>query len=188
MLHSGLVLEQHMRSLHLLQQPYTYLQCDTCFNNLRECSSHIANQHHWCKVSCKHCDYRTVSKSRMCVHVWLHTKGMKCSRCERTFPSEVSLAMHEKRHCKQWEQFDCEKCDNLYSTATALRIHIQGKHRHGFVCDCCCKRFDTLYKWKGTIGNVTLHCTFCYFCVCFYSWLVKVNMKICTCLDIWQLY
>ena len=148
MLHSGLALEWHMKSQHPLKHPYQCAQCDTKFNNLWELSSHTANQHWRHKVSCKHCEYRTVSASRMKVHVHLHMKGMKCSKYDHAFPSVASLNAHEKQHRKQRELFDCDHCDSSYSTATPLRIHTQGKHGLGFICDSCCKRFDSPIQLK----------------------------------------
>ncbi len=142
-LQSGLVLERHMHCMHPLSRPHSCCQCESSFNNLQELSSHVANQHRIHKVSCKHCEYKTVSCARMRLHVRGHTHGLKCSRCDRKFPSVHSCWAHEKLHRENRGTFDCSECDNMYVTQTALRIHTTGKHGHGFVCDRCRKQFDT---------------------------------------------
>ena len=98
MVHSGLALERHMRSRHPLHCPYECAKCDNAFNNLRELSSHNANQHTCHKVSCSHCDYCTVSWSWMWMHVRIHTRGIKCGKCQRTFPTTTVLWTHDKLH------------------------------------------------------------------------------------------
>ncbi len=148
MVHSGLALERHMKSRHPLQHPYNYLKCDGSFNNLRELSSHNVNQHTHPKVSCNHCDYCMVSHSWMRMHVRIHTRGIRCDKCQRTFPSATALQVHDKLHCAQRDSLDCNQCDKMYATAMALRIQVQGKHGSGFVCGNCFKCFDSPAQLK----------------------------------------
>ncbi len=120
---------------------------------MRELLSHKANVHARQKVSCKHCDYHTVSKAKMHQHVRLHTTGMKCMHCGKRFPSLSAMLAHKKLHAKDRPVFDCMHCDNSYKTAGALQTHVTGKHGSGFLCANCDKRFDTpaqcvRYFWK----------------------------------------
>lgn len=141
---SGLVLEQHMKSLHPLHKPYDCDKCGAVFNNRWELSNHQANLHRWKKVSCKHCVYSSVSKSRMHLHVWIHTRGMKRSMCENKFPSLSAKLAHERLHHGSCIPLDCDLCDKSYSTVMAHRIHMCGKHGEGYQCSWCGKCFDTL--------------------------------------------
>ncbi len=86
-LYSGLALERHMRHWHPLVKPFWCLMCPGVFNNSRDLSSHVANVHHQCKVVCKHCAYKAVSKARMKLHICIHICGICCDRCKKSFPN-----------------------------------------------------------------------------------------------------
>ncbi len=67
-LSSGLALECHLKSQHLISKMYTCPSCDVHFNNPCELSSHQSNVHTQ-KVSCTQCAYRMVSRAKMRQHV-----------------------------------------------------------------------------------------------------------------------
>ncbi len=138
---SGLALERYMRHQHPLVKPFQCSACTGAFNSHRDLSSHVANLHRWCKVTCKHCEYHTVSKSRMRLHVCVHTHGLHCDRCKKSFPSQVTLHAHLKHHPQNRPTYDCDLCDRTY--ATALCIHHHRKHGVGFPCEHCNRCFDT---------------------------------------------
>ncbi len=54
---SGIALYRHLRRHHPKQRPYQCHNCDHCFNNLHELSSHYLNHHCVKIVSCKHCQF-----------------------------------------------------------------------------------------------------------------------------------
>ncbi len=69
MLRSGLALDCHWSLLHPFSCCFSCTDCEATFNNLCQVSSHTANVHRRCKVSCKQCDYTTVSRAKMRQHV-----------------------------------------------------------------------------------------------------------------------
>ncbi len=75
-LQSGLALERHLQSLNPLLRSFGCDHCESCFNTARQLSSHVANVHHVHKVACKECEYWTVSRAKMRLHVRKHTKGL----------------------------------------------------------------------------------------------------------------
>ncbi len=126
-----------MRALHPLHKPYCCEQCGAIFNNRRELGSHQANLHRHKKVTCKHYPYSAVSKACMHLHVCVHTRGMKCSKCDKKFPSLSAKLAHKKLHCGARITYNCEHCDKSYATLTAHRIHVHGKHGDGYLCGDC---------------------------------------------------
>ncbi len=88
---SGMALFQHLRSKHPEEKPYTCNDCQHCFNNLKELSSHHSNIHRRCKVSCNQCTYRTTTKAKMCQHICIHTRGVPCPQCGRSFPTLTEM-------------------------------------------------------------------------------------------------
>ncbi len=145
---SGLVLERHMRALHLLHKPYDCKKCGAIFNNRRELGSHQANLHQHKKVTCKHCPYSAISKAQMCLHVCVHTRGIKCSKCDKKFLSLSVKLAHEKLHHGARTTYVFEHCDRSYVTLTAHCIHVCGKHGNGYLCGHCGKQFDTPIQQK----------------------------------------
>ncbi len=75
---SGMALFWHLRSKHPEEKPYACDDCQHCFNNLKELSSHHLNIHRRLKVSCNQCAYRTTTKAKMYQHVHIHTGGVPC--------------------------------------------------------------------------------------------------------------
>ena len=64
-LDSGLALERHIRSLHPLSRSYSCRDCEAAFITPCQLASHVSNVHRQKKVSCKKCEYVTVSKVKM---------------------------------------------------------------------------------------------------------------------------
>ena len=137
-----------MRVLHPLYKPYDYENCGAMFNNRRELGNHQANLHQCKKVTCKHCPYSAISKAQMCLHVHIHTRGIKCSKCDKKFPSLSAKLAHEKVHHGARTTYICEHCDRSYVTLIAHHIHIPGKHGDGYLCGHCGKWFDTPIQKK----------------------------------------
>ncbi len=132
-----------MKTLHPLHKPYNCDKCKAIFNNKRELGSHQANLHHHKKVICRHCPYSSVSKAQMCLHMHVHTRGMKCSKCDNKFPSLSAKLAHERLHHGTCVTYECEHCDKSYATLTAHCIHVWGKHGEGYLCAYCGQQFDT---------------------------------------------
>ena len=95
---SGLALIRHMCLHHPDIRPYKCEMCDSAFNNLKEMSSHKSVVHRVVRISCKSCDYKSTTHARMRQHVRIHSKGLKCLHCPKTFPSVASLRKHTSKH------------------------------------------------------------------------------------------
>ena len=67
---SGMALYRHLRSKYPEERPYTCYDCVHTFNNLRELSCHHSNHHRVRSVSCKHCQYCTMTKVKMRQYVF----------------------------------------------------------------------------------------------------------------------
>ncbi len=147
---SGLALERHLKSLHLLSCLYPCDRYSSVFNNCRELSSHIANVHNMKKVHCKECPYVSVLRAQMRQHVCRHTHGHRCRKCTKQFPSTAALIVHEKLHLADCPDFVCDLCDTVYKTNSALLIHVTGKHGGGYLCSKC-------RAWFGTLIQCTRH-------------------------------
>ena len=63
--------------------------------------------------SCKHCAYKAVSKARMKLHICIHMHGIRCDRCKKSFPNQITLRAHLKRHAQSRPTFDCDLCENF---------------------------------------------------------------------------
>ena len=77
-LDSGLALERHIRSLHPLLRSYSCRDCEMAFITPCQLASHVSNVHRQKKVSCKKCEYITVSKAKMRQHICKHMSGVQC--------------------------------------------------------------------------------------------------------------
>ena len=140
---SGLALERHLCSIHLISQSYTCAKCTLSFNNACQLSSHVANVHNLKWVHCKKCAFKSMSMAQMHQHVHWHMQGCRCAKCTKWFSSLSTLWAHEKLHAVDRPDFVCDLCNSKYKTKSALCTHVVGKHRGGFCCPRCAQCFDT---------------------------------------------
>ena len=129
-----MALYHHLRSQHPSQKPYSCWDCEHCFNNLCELSSHKSN--HVRSVACKHCSYRVTTKAKMYQHVWTHTSGVKYTICGKGFATITEMLYHQHLHDER-ELFPCDECELVYHMRAALIVHQRGKHGPGFPCENC---------------------------------------------------
>ncbi len=114
---------------------YQCADCESAFNNAGDLSCHITNVHKVKHVKCKHCNYKAASQAHMCLHVQKHTSGIKCSKCQKSYPSKHALELYQTLHAVR-EKFVCPVCEVVFATVNSLHIHTKGKHGSGYVCKC----------------------------------------------------
>ncbi len=120
---SKVTLVHHLCSIHLTTYLFPCEHCNTCFNNAADLASHVSNSHSKKKIVCYHCDYSTVNKSRMQIHVHRHTTGLKCSSCDKGFLMKCALLKHQLLHGKH-EEFQYEQCEQVYVMENSLQVHV----------------------------------------------------------------
>ncbi len=86
-------------------------------------------------MKCKHCDYKAASCVHMRLHVWKHTSGIKCLKCQKKYPSKHALELYQTLYAAR-EEFVCPVCKAVFATVNSLCIHTKGKHGSGYVCKC----------------------------------------------------
>ena len=74
--------------------------------------------------------------------VCIHSKGLKCLHCARTFPSVASLWKHTVKH-SQHEKIECTDCDSCFISATSYATHRKGVHGKGYLCPQCGGKFKS---------------------------------------------
>ena len=83
-----------------------------------------------------------------------------CSKCQKTFISEVSFSKHEEFvHAltkKKETKFKCKLCSNVYKSRKSFNVHFKSKHE-GFrhKCSHCGKQYFSLSSLKQHVD--TLH-------------------------------
>ena len=138
------------------------------------------------KFKCEKCGKMFVFKSTLDIHVTkcdgvlrmrYSGKKSKCGKCSKTFAFQSNLDKHVKE-CdevlrkrkegnynmiigKEGKQFQCKKCEDLFSSKISFHNHFGRKHREKkFKCEKCSKLF--VYKTafesyckicKGRIGS-----------------------------------
>ena len=143
MLGSGLALECHLHLLHLLSCCFSCSHCEATFNNLHQVSSHMANVHRRLKVTCKQCDYTTVSWAKMRQHVWKHTKGLRCSKYKSSFLIISAVVAYEHLY-EQWQDFwvftvfQCVQEFDCFAHSC-----VKATFGQGYLCRKCNAHFDT---------------------------------------------
>ncbi|XP_019620769.1 PREDICTED: zinc finger protein 37-like [Branchiostoma belcheri] len=103
---------------------------------------------------CSTCDYVTLSKKCLVVHIRKHTgeKPFTCSECSYAGTSSSALVKHRARHRDQEEKpYKCTQCDYAAAAKNSLQCHMGSKHGvFNFMCEVCGFRF-------GTLGNLNRH-------------------------------
>lgn len=74
--------------------------------------------------------------------------NLECKRCNTFFATENQLTAHYRTHMPAKDKADnaCAYCAKLFTTAGALKRHIQCIHENvkPFICDCCGKAMKTI--------------------------------------------
>ena len=90
----------HLKTSHPERHPYCCLSCMNLFNNNNNLQMHMSNVHLSKSVHCKHCEYATMTKSCMRLHVQQHTSGLLCNKCGQKYLIPAALKHHSVLHEK----------------------------------------------------------------------------------------
>ncbi|UYV83682.1 SETMAR [Cordylochernes scorpioides] len=116
---------------------------------------------------CEHCDYRTIYKKNLKVHLCTHTgeKPFKCEYCGYRAIQKKSLVRHLGTHTGE-KPFKCEHCDYSTIYKQALKVHLRTHTgEKPFKCEHC--DYSTRYKQAlkvhlGThTGEKPFKCEYC---------------------------
>ncbi|UYV83676.1 SETMAR [Cordylochernes scorpioides] len=116
---------------------------------------------------CEHCDYRTIYKNDLKVHLCTHTgeKPFKCEHCDYRAIQKKSIVRHLGTHTGE-KHFKCEYCDYRAIQKNNLVRHL-GTHtgEKPFKCEHCDYRAidkNSLVRHLGThTGEKHFKCEYC---------------------------
>ena len=76
--------------------------------------------------------------------VSLPSMGIVQTTSQEKLPSLTSVGKGKLMHC-------CEYCGNVYSSRSALKVHVDGKHKDKFRfrCEVCGKGHNSLWNFRG---------------------------------------
>lgn len=108
------------------------------------------------REKCPHCHKSFLDKYTLQYHIrGIHMGEFKCKFCERLFPSNAKLRLHESRtingKCKKPGDerrrmslsFQCDLCLRKFTTKRSLSEHIRGIHLGKYKCENCQHLFTT---------------------------------------------
>ncbi|XP_049835558.1 uncharacterized protein LOC126279123 isoform X1 [Schistocerca gregaria] len=134
------------RKTHTKDKSVLYA-CDVCnksFSRKEYVTEHLRTHTGSKPYECSICHKAFVGRTGLNHHKKIHTdnnsrKSTVCEICGKNF-TRHALWTHMKSHNKTHR---CELCGNLFSTKTALKIHIAGSHlgHMSHQCDICGKGF-----------------------------------------------
>ena len=126
--HQKFLLTQHVDFLHNGKLNFQCSECGKAFEFRKGLNNHIKNCHEPGKHVCGVCNYTTVNKSTLKVHMNTHTKENRfmCDLCPQVFTSQSALCSHKKLH-DGLGKTKCPECDKIL-TKKNLKIHIISRH------------------------------------------------------------
>ena len=100
------------------------------FHNKTAEMSQEVREHNRPLIKCNKCAYTTKINKYFEGHMKAHQQLPKnCPNCEKMFKSDKELQDHVKvSHKMEGEKFQCNKCNNVFTTHNALKQHAQSKH------------------------------------------------------------
>lgn len=121
------------------------------------------------KYECDNCSYKGLTKTRMFIHLRVHTRPFKCEVCQATFSSKLGLQRHSSNGHNQPKNFPCY-CGRDFNTLRAMRIHrIKGHDedkykKKPFLCNFCPYAAKLKYLMIRHLKNnhmKSFECTYC---------------------------
>ncbi|CAG0881228.1 unnamed protein product [Cyprideis torosa] len=129
--------------------------CPVCGKNLCSTTSliwHMASHDPTKKVQCKICGILCSTKYVLKNHMLKHEEGTpkyQCDHCGQCFRQRCTFISHVKRH--RPKAVNCSQCDKTFSSASTLRLHVQGVHQEArrYSCEIC----GLTFKYPAQIGR-----------------------------------
>ncbi|UYV83679.1 SLC30A9 [Cordylochernes scorpioides] len=131
---------------HTGEKPFKCEHCDYGTIYKKNLNVHLCIHTGEKPFKCEHCDYRTIYKKNLNVHLCTHTgeKPFKCEYCGYRAIQKNSLVRHLGTHTGE-KPFKCEHCDYGAINKNSLVRHL-GTHtgEKPFKCEHC--DYSTIYK------------------------------------------
>ena len=116
--------------------PYKCLKCETYFDRKSDYNIHETTHQLKRNFSCTVCPKTFKHLQSLTKHEKKHTKNktFECQTCEMIFHYLDLLRRHEKVHIINSSDLKtinrvCEKCDKVFMSKSALKIHNTRKHK-----------------------------------------------------------
>lgn len=181
---------------------YNCDSCDKQFSSSRKLESHLENTHRKDKsvgsddnetsdeddetikaFSCDLCPKKFKKPSLLARHIKTHDPNKRpheCAKCQKRFPSQVSLVRHDILHSELVERskiprsepqdFSCVICGRSFKSHESLTSHLKShksksSEKEEYVCKLCLDVFSTfsdiIRHSKNHIENATHQCAIC---------------------------
>lgn len=119
-------LDEHMKT-HYGHRPYECDQCDKCFKQSGQLSSHITQVHTINMLTCDHCQKQFNGKKALISHMQSHIdvdqRRHRCQFCQKTFATNGIKRDHERIHTGE-KPFKCDQCSQSFRTREYLASHV----------------------------------------------------------------
>lgn len=121
-------LNSHMMSHR--ERSLTCDQCKYCTNNPHSLTLHKRTHSGERPYSCEWCLYQSTNMSNLRKHQLAHTgeKNFVCSDCGKKYICKRSLMDHISSVHHQLRPYQCQECENTYTTRNILRKHMLRAH------------------------------------------------------------
>ncbi|CAK1587541.1 unnamed protein product, partial [Parnassius mnemosyne] len=159
-------LNSGVRNSFPLRVDITDLTCMLCFDrieNLENLKVHLSNKHFKLlnpdysdglvpfvltgkDYKCVNCSALFESFMGLYIHMNEHYQTYVCYTCGKGYSSKHKLMAHQKSH--ESGQFECTKCDNVFSNRLAKYRHMSSAHgpKERYRCPVCGDHFDSYHS------------------------------------------
>jgi len=138
---NSVTLQNHVRSMHSEEKPFTCEHCDKSFARSESLSKHRALHHgvnHKGEIisrklySCDHCGKLLTSSTKLVNHIKVIHEGIKnfkCKFCDKSFGSKNNLDLHEGAVHTGKLPYQCYFCNRSFSRKNLLNEHQKSHQR-----------------------------------------------------------
>ncbi|KAG6450316.1 zinc finger protein OZF [Manduca sexta] len=157
---------KHVKRKHLGIKKH----CKVCDKNVVNLKQHVLVMHNSeaLPYECIACKRRFITKSRLEVHMLIHTKDRPhaCEQCGKRFRTKLTLSMHTRQVHDKEKTHLCQFCSKSFFKKHHLQIHLRSHTKEKpYGCKECGKYFSssTTLKNHALIHSdvKTFNCTVC---------------------------
>ncbi|XP_070546393.1 zinc finger protein 26-like isoform X1 [Ptychodera flava] len=140
----------HLQAHRQMHKPDDAFTCTVC-GVILKCKESLRTHkllHFGKELECDYCDFKTVRKRSLTVHMRRHTSNPKfeCKECGKHVATANTLHSHIQRMHVNFQSYPCSHCDKKCSAPQDLQHHVAIHHKGGekpHKCPKCPKRFAT---------------------------------------------
>ncbi|ELU12691.1 hypothetical protein CAPTEDRAFT_226185 [Capitella teleta] len=148
-------LTKHIRQVHVGLRLYECESCGKKFKDSSQLRSHILTHDLVKRAECEVCHKMYKSAASLKQHMKGHACIFHCDICDRSFGSYSGFMAHKVMHdeSRDYEGFDCPKCDAVLLTKGSFNRHLKVVHSdvRRFICEVC----NSAFKSRKDLNN---HC------------------------------